>query len=111
MGKGELLKQIIKKSKFNQREIANQLGYKDSYVSLQLKKTAPSEEFIEKLCNLLNIDPLIISQSTDIDYQSKYEELREIHLNEKTQWLNKFESLMAEIHELKEKILALRGRE
>lgn len=110
MGKGETLKQIIKKSKFNQRDIANKLGYKDSYVSLQLKKTEPSDEFITKLCELLEIDPEAIFLNVDVDYKSKYEELKEKYLDEKSEWLNKAEKLMAENHELKEENLKLRGR-
>lgn len=113
MNKGAALKDLIRNSKFSQRYIAQQLDVNESYISLQLRNPNLADDFIKNVCDILNMDMtehFIEENTPTTNYKSKYEKLKETYLNEKAEWLNKAERLLAENHALKEEILELRGK-
>lgn len=118
MNQGDVLKKLIKKSKFTQRKIAEELGIKENYLSMLLKNAKLPDDIIERTCEILNINSndyfsLDIPQVNNIQQryerlQERYDKLTEKHFTEKTKLFNQIEELRQENHALKNEIIELK---
>ena len=110
MHQGEILKQIMQDIQYTQRELANQLGVNESYISQQLKREHFTDAFIEKTCTILEISPERLLPEGTIDYKTKYEAIKERYLNEKDDFLNQVQSLLRKNQALQEEIILLKAK-
>ena len=76
MHKGQLLKDLIKKSPFTQKKVAQGVDIDERYFSVLLKDSEVKHDLIRKVCDFLNVDmdkyfsdePI----AQDGDYMTKY---------------------------------------
>jgi len=120
MNKGATLKRLIKKSKFTQRKLAEELGTTEGYFGILLKDANLASETIERVCEIIGIDPsehFAPSHSNVNELQEEYGKLKEKYLSEKEgllsekgDLLNQIQNLIKENQELRQENKELRNK-
>ena len=110
MHEGEILRSLIKKSSFTQLQIAEKLGLSKNHFNSMLNKDEIKDDVIQKVCEILAVDPNDIFKREKDNSEEKYQELMQTYLNEKADLLNQIQKLIAENHTLKEENIKLREK-
>lgn len=74
MHKGQVLKNLIKKSSYTQKKVAQEIGVEERYFGVLLKDSNVKDELIQRVCDFLEVDveKHFSTEEDDKNYMAKY---------------------------------------